>query len=119
MGGHAVCLDILVHLTEQVWHFGSPPRTGGSGFRVHNQGVHINQPLFDQRIRGQDGTGVIAARICHQPGALRNLVPIHLAETIHCFRNELGGFMFYAVPFFVYCHILDAVVCGKVYDFYL
>ena len=110
---HAICLNIFIDLAEKVRQLGAPSCSGGSGFGVNNQAVHIDQPLFCQRISCQDGTGCITTRICHKAGCF-HFFPVDLAQTIHRFIKKLRRFVLNLIPFFINRYVFEPEIRAQI-----
>ena len=113
--GNAVRLDVFVHLAEEVRKFCASSGTGRSGLGIDDQGAHIDEPFFCQRISRQDGTGCVTARICDQAGFL-HIFTVDLAQAVYRLLNILRGFMFDLVPLFINIHIFKPEIRAQVYD---
>ena len=113
--GNAVCLDVFVHLTEEIGKFCTSSGAGRSGLGIDDQGAHIDEPFFCQRISRQDGTGCVTARICNQTRLL-HILTVDLAQAVYRLLNILRGFMFDLVPLFINIHIFKPEIRAQVYD---
>ena len=106
---HAICLDIFIDFTEQVWNFCPSACTGRTGLGINDDAIAVNQSFLYQRINGQDRTGGITAWICHNSGT-RYFVTIDLAQSIYCFFDKLWTLVGDTIPLLVYRDIFDSEI---------
>ena len=112
---YTVCLHILIDFTEKVLYLCPSARAGCTGLSIYDQGVVIDQPLFDKWISRQNGTGRITARIGYQTHTL-HLVAVDLTQTVNRFLYKLWALVCDAIPLLISSDIFDAVVCAQIYD---
>ena len=110
-----VRLHILIDLTEQIRQLRTAPCAGGTGLRINDKGIRIDQPFLHQRICRQNRTGCVAARIGNQSGIF-HFIAVHFAKAVHRLPDKLRALVLNLVPFLIHRNILDTEIRGQIDD---